>query len=52
MATWIPDGTIAPSVGDVIVEVGGTVSGVGVGVGIGVGFAGMLGLLLVIPQPE
>jgi len=49
MATWIPIGKIAPSFGDVIVEVGGVVSGVGVGVG--VGFVGMLGLL-VIPHPE
>src|SRR6266540_2509392 len=48
MVTGFPISTVAPSVGDVIVEVGG-VSGVGVGVG--VGFAGMLGLL-VIPHPE
>jgi len=43
--------TLAPGAGDVIVEVGGTVSGVGVGVGVGVGLVGVLGLL-VIPQPE
>jgi hypothetical protein len=40
-----PVDTIAPVAGDVIIEVGRTLSGVGVGV------AGMLGLL-VMPQPE
>jgi hypothetical protein len=45
MATWVPIGTVAPSFGDVIVEVGGA------GVGVGVGLAGVLGLL-VIPHPE
>jgi hypothetical protein len=49
MATGFPISTIAPSLGDVIVEVGGVVSGVGVGVG--VGFVGVLGLL-VMPHPE
>jgi len=49
MLTVVPVDTLAPAVGDVIVEVGGVVSGVGVGVG--VGLAGVLGLL-VMPHPE
>ena len=49
MLTVVPIITVAPAVGDVIVEVGAKVSGVGVGVG--VGFAGMLALLLTIPHP-
>jgi hypothetical protein len=51
MLTVVPISIVAPSVGDVIVEVGGAVSGVGVGVGVGVGFVRMLGLL-VMPHPE
>jgi hypothetical protein len=43
IATWVPISTVAPAVGDVIIEVGRTVSGVGVGVG-------TLGLL-VMPHP-
>jgi len=48
MVTVVTTATVAPAVGEVIVEVGGTLSGVGVGVG--VGLAGVLGRL-VIPQP-
>jgi hypothetical protein len=47
MLTAAPVKTVAPALGDVIVEVGGVVSGVGVGVG----FAGML-VFLTIPHPE
>jgi hypothetical protein len=49
MLTVVPVDTVAPAVGDVIIDVGADVSGVGVGVG--VGLAGVLGLL-VMPQPE
>ncbi len=45
MLTVAPVDTIPPVVGDVIIEVGRTVSGVGVG------FVRMLGLL-VMPHPE
>jgi hypothetical protein len=44
MVTAVPVNTVVPGAGDVIAEVGGTLSGVGVGVGV-------LGLL-VIPHPE
>jgi hypothetical protein len=46
MVTAVPVNTVDPAVGDVIAEVGASVSGVGVGV------TGTLGLLLVIPHPE
>jgi hypothetical protein len=49
--TVVPISTVVPSVGDVIAEVGGVVSGGGVGVGVGVGFVGMLGLFVML-QPE
>jgi hypothetical protein len=39
--------TVAPVAGDVIVEVGGVMSGVGVGAGVGIGMPG----LLVMPHP-
>jgi hypothetical protein len=52
MLTIVPSVTVAPAVGNVIVEVGANVSGVGVGVGVGVGFDGTLGELLVMPHPE
>ena len=45
MLTVVPVDTVAPAVGDVIIDVGADVSGVGVGL------AGVLGLL-VMPQPE
>jgi hypothetical protein len=45
MLTAVPVKTAAPALGDVIVEVGGVVSGVGVG------FLGML-VFLTIPHPE
>jgi hypothetical protein len=48
MVTVVPVNTVVPGAGDVIVEVGGVVSGGGVGVGVGVGMLG----LLVMPHPE
>jgi hypothetical protein len=44
MLTVVPVDTISPALGDVIVDVGGALSGVG--------GAGVLGGLLTMPQPE